>query len=129
MKIKAEELIRKIQKGELKTGTKIICHIECLKTNFDYETWFMGNWFSTSKKGDGNDNNMIIRLCDRRYTYEIIEENKKIEKIAWSGKESLAGNFTASEKQEILARRTEKLKASLNELIDEINNLKEKKDE
>ena len=57
---------------------------------------------------------------------EIIEEPKEIEKISWREKESLAGNFTASEKQEILARRTEKLKSSLNELIDEINNSKEK---
>lgn len=57
---------------------------------------------------------------------EIIEEPKKIEKISWREKESLAGNLMANEKQEILARRTEKLKSSLNELIDEINNLKEK---
>lgn len=57
---------------------------------------------------------------------EIIEEPKKIEKISWREKESLSGNFTASEKQEVLARRTEKLKSSLNELIDEINKLKEK---
>ena len=56
---------------------------------------------------------------------EIIEEPKKIEKISWNEKESLAGDFTESKKQEILARRTEKLKSSLNELIDEINNLKE----
>lgn len=56
---------------------------------------------------------------------EIIEEPKKIEKISWRKKESLAGNFTTNEKQEILARRTEKLKSSLNELIDEINKLKE----
>ena len=54
---------------------------------------------------------------------EIIEEDKKIEKISWGEKESLAMYFTTSE--EILARRTEKLKSSLNELIDEINNLKE----
>ena len=54
---------------------------------------------------------------------EIIEEQKKIEKISWGEKESLAMYFTTSE--EILARRTEKLKSSLNELIDEINNLKE----
>ena len=59
-------------------------------------------------------------------TIEIIEEPKKIEKISWREKESLAGNLTANEKQNILARRTEKLKSSLNELIDEINNLKEK---
>ena len=57
---------------------------------------------------------------------EIIEEPKKIEKISWSEKESLAGDLTANEKQNILARRTEKLKSSLNELIDEINNSKEK---
>ena len=56
---------------------------------------------------------------------EIIEEPKKTEKISWSEKESLAGELTANEKQNILARRTEKLKSSLNELIDEINNLKE----
>ena len=56
---------------------------------------------------------------------EIIEESNKIEKISWSEKESLAGELTANEKQNILARRTEKLKSSLNELIDEINNLKE----
>ena len=56
---------------------------------------------------------------------EIIEEQKKIEKISWREKESLAGELTANEKQNILARRTEKLKSSLNELIDEINNLKE----
>ena len=56
---------------------------------------------------------------------EIIEEPKKLEKISWSEKESLAGELTANEKQNILARRTEKLKSSLNELIDEINNLKE----
>ena len=121
MKIKAEELIRKIQKGELKTGTKIICHIECLKTNFDYETWFMGNWFSTSKKGDGNDNNMIIRLCDRRYTYEIIEENKKIEKL-----ELESGKI---DDKEFLAKYITHNRYKINELIDEINNLKEKKDE
>lgn len=57
---------------------------------------------------------------------EIIKEDKKIEKISWQEKESLAGEFTASEKQNILTRRTEKLKSSLNELIDEINKLKEK---
>ena len=57
---------------------------------------------------------------------EIIGEPKTIEKISWQEKESLAGNLMANEKQEILARRTEKLKSSLNELIDEINNLKEK---
>ena len=57
---------------------------------------------------------------------EIIKEDKKIEKISWSEKESLVGNLTAVGKQGVLTRRTEKLKASLNELIDEVNKLKEK---
>lgn len=67
------------------------------------------------------------RLTAGGYVWKFeIEEPKKIEKISWSEKESLAMYFTANEKQETLARRTEKLKSSLNELIDEINNLKEK---
>ena len=73
--------------------------------------------------------NEIFEEClvleDLNDTIEIIEEPKKIEKISWREKESLAGELTANEKQDILARRTEKLKSSLNELIDEINNLKE----
>ena len=74
--------------------------------------------------------NEIFEEClvfeDLNDTVEIIEEPKKIEKISWREKESLAGDLTASEKQNILARRTEKLKSSLNELIDDINNLKDK---
>ena len=68
----------------------------------------------------------IDLFTDLNDKVEIIEEPKKIEKISWREKESLAGELTANEKQNILARRTEKLKSSLNELIDEINNLKEK---
>ena len=64
----------------------------------------------------------IVALLDDEV--EILDEPKKIEKISWGEKESLAMYFTTSE--EILARRTEKLKSSLNELIDKINNLKEK---
>lgn len=67
----------------------------------------------------------IDLFTDLNDEVEIIEEPKKLEKISWREKESLAGNLMANEKQEILARRTEKLKSSLNELIDEINNLKE----
>ena len=75
--------------------------------------------------------NEIFEEClvleDLNDTIEIIGEPKTIEKISWREKESLAGEFTVNEKQDILARRTEKLKSSLNELIDEINNLKENK--
>ena len=121
MKIKAEELIRKIQKGELKSETKIICHMECPEVNFDVETWFMGNWFSTSKKGYESDNDMIVRLCDGRYTYEIIEKDKNIE---YELIEELCCNAYDFEKQAINS-----LIKNQRKLIDEINNLKEKKDE
>lgn len=70
-----------------------------------------------------------LALEDLNDTIEIIEEPKKIGKISWRNQESLAGEFTVNEKQDILARRTEKLKSSLNELIDEINNLKREKNE
>lgn len=87
-------------------------------------------FIETAEWGDYKNNNGYrlseFRLADcLNEDVEIIEEPKKIEKISWREKESLAGNFTTSEKQEILARRTEKLKAILNELIDEINNIKE----
>lgn len=117
MKIKAEELIRKIQKGELKSGTKIICHMESPKADFDVETWFMGNWFSTSEEGCGDDYNMIIRLCDGRYTYEIIEEPKKIE---YEQIEELTCNEYDFETKTINS-----LIKNQRKLIDEINNLKE----
>lgn len=52
---------------------------------------------------------------------EIIEEPKRIEKITWEEKESLAGIETSKTKIEILARRTEKIKKSLNKIIDYIN--------
>lgn len=52
---------------------------------------------------------------------EVIEEPKKIERISWSEKESLAGNLRDHQKQEVLTRRTEKLKKSLNEIIDILN--------
>lgn len=72
-----------------------------------------------------NDNYFIDSILNDEV--EIIEEPKKIEKVSWREKESLAGNITEREKQNILARRTEKLKAIINELIVEINNLKENK--
>ena len=60
---------------------------------------------------------------------EIIEDNDKLEKIKWGGKESRAGHLRTDEEIEILARRTEKLKKKIAELIDHINKLEEKIDE
>ena len=62
-------------------------------------------------------------------TIEIIEDNDKLEKIKWGEKESRAGHLRTDEEIEILARRTEKLKKKIAELIDHINKLEEKLDE
>lgn len=51
---------------------------------------------------------------------EILEE-KKDKKIHWEEKESLNGDFNQKETITILARRTEKLKKSINEIIDKLN--------
>ncbi len=118
MKITMYELLGLIKDG--KAPKKIVYDYIGLEYDEEYKDYnrYYGKYLFEYKFATCND-----FLEDE---VEIIEEPKKIEKISWREKESLAGNFTASEKQEILARRTEKLKSSLNELIDEINNLKEK---
>lgn len=116
MKIKIIDLLVKIANGE--ESTKV-------KTKYNSSDWEINDFLlSIYNEFDSRNNAEIVEFLNDYV--EIIEEPKKIEKITWSEKESLAGEFTASGKQNILARRTEKLKSSLNELIDEINNLKEK---
>lgn len=68
----------------------------------------------------------IIDTSNLNDEVEIIEEDKEIEKITWEEKESMAGTPTENQQLEILKRRTEKLKKSFNELIDEVNKLKGK---
>jgi hypothetical protein len=55
--------------------------------------------------------------------------NNKLEKIKWGEKESRAGHLRADEEIEILARRTEKLKKKIAELVDHINKIEEKLEE
>ena len=81
-KITGYELIKKIQKEEIKSGT----HIKYYNENFDYEgdLYFNGNWFSKEPYYPGvqNYNDVIIMLCNKNIMYEILEENKPtIEKI------------------------------------------------
>lgn len=113
MKIKIIELLTKMSKGEIPKKIKFKNNIYVFKED-SYYTEFENVRIHLQMAKNLNDE------------VEIIEEPKKIEKISWNEKESLAGNLTLSKKQVIVERRTEKLKASLNELIDEINNLKEK---
>lgn len=119
MKVKVIDLLNKIANGE-----KIPKHIKCSNLNL---YWNDKNYtYDIREKGTLYAPFYIFDYSELNDEIEIIEEPKKIEKISWNEKESLSGNLTAIKKQEILARRTEKLKSSLNKLIDEINNLKEK---
>ena len=123
MKIKIIDLLNKIANGE--EAPKKIKWENIIYVYSEYDKDYLEYPFSDEEyKGlfDMRDSILTQFLNDE---VEILEEPKKIEKISWSEKESLAGELTANEKQNILARRTEKLKSSLNELIDEINNLKE----
>lgn len=83
--MKASELIEKIHNGEIKSGTKIICHKK--NEHFDYKVtnWFMGNWFSKvppelHTSSSDCDKDMILRLCDESVTYEIANEIEKLNK-------------------------------------------------
>ena len=129
MKITMYELLELIKDGKapekIKFRNEIYEYKNCTEDNFiDYigiEKETDVRFYLSSQIGNGYINDIFTDEV------EIIEEPKKIEKISWREKESLSGNFTASEKQEVLARRTEKLKSSLNELIDTVNKLKESK--
>lgn len=127
MKITMYELLELVKDGKapkkIKFKNEIYEYKNQIKDNFiDYvgiEKETDVRFYLSSQIGNGYINDIFTDEV------EIIEEPKKIEKISWGDKESLAGEFTATGKQNILARRTEKLKSSLNELIDEINKLKE----
>lgn len=111
MKIKIIILLAKIANGEAPSKIKYENNI--------YEYCQNDNRYHQITKNypnrDMNDLSKVFGIMNFNYLNDEVEiiEDKKIEKISWN------------EKQEILARRTEKLKASLNELIDEINKLKE----
>lgn len=125
MKIKVIDLLVKIANGEkLPKKIKYNDNIYYLSENRVALHKYQTKRSDTTRKLSLIIDNEYLKLNDY---VEIIEEPKKIEKIIWNEKESLAGNLTAVGKQGVLARRTEKLKASLNELINEINNLKEDK--
>ena len=119
-KITGYELIKKIQKEEIKSGT----HIKYYNENFDYEgdLYFNGNWFSREPYYPGvqNYNDVIIMLCNKNIMYEILEEDKPIiEKIKrYEFKEN---GITISEQPSII-----EIVDKLNEVIDCINRKEDK---
>ena len=92
------------------------------------EIFYKKQWWKYNSNNDyeGTDwggcllNNVLINELNDEV--EVIEDNNKIEKISWKEKESLAGFIrNDNDKLDILARRTEKLKKSLNEIIEVLN--------
>ena len=134
--MKASELIEKIHNNEIREGTKIICHKKNKYFDYEFTRYFMGNWFSKvpaeQHTGDDDfDKDMILELCDRSVTYRIVDESK------YNSIERLDIEENAMTRNERYIRKEDnkfvnlsvadyELAKKINELIDEINNLKEK---
>ena len=110
--MKIIDLLNKIAKGEEVP----------LKIKWNGDEWNYSNGASKNYFNDYEDLFSVIDGSNLNDEVEIIEEDKKIEKITWEEKESMAGTLTEKQQLEILKRRTEKLKKNFNELIDELKN-------
>lgn len=122
-KIRVIDLLNKMSKGE-KVPKKIRLNADC--SFYDYE--YLEEYEEYRKIGKEediiSDDCIIMRMLNDEI--EVIEEPKELEKIKWSERESLSGYMPDKNKLDILARRTEVLKKTLNELIQKIE--KDKKD-
>lgn len=121
--IKLIDLLNKIANGE-EIPKKIKYQnyeYEFNQVDKEYQRWFNGLSY-----GLGEDRRLDIILDDEA---EILEDNDKLEKIKWEEKESLAKPLMINDKVEVLARRTEKLKKKIADLIEHINKIEEKLDE
>lgn len=122
--MKIIDLLNKIANGEIKEISKFIYKGDLYEQESNFEEF--GN-----RKGYvcRRENGITLTTLDTLFDIhklndevEVIEDNKKIEKISWKEKESLAGFIrNDNDKLDILARRTEKLKKSLNEIIEVLN--------
>ena len=133
--MKASELIEKIHNNEIREGTKIICHKKNKYFDYEFTRYFMGNWFSKvpaeQHTGDDDfDKDMILELCDRSVTYSIVDESKdnSIERLDIE-EDAINRNerFIRKEDNKFvnLSVADYELAKKINELIDEVNKLKE----
>ena len=117
--MKGNELIEKILNKEIKSGTLIKMTHNDGKLKYDVILTFNGNWFSEGKYNhDGvnkRHNDIILYLCDDYATFELIEEDKKIEKIDINHLETVKK-----------CNRAKILGKKINEIIDKINKLETK---
>ena len=114
MKIKVIDMLVKIANGEEEKN---------VKTKYDSATWIKDDFlFNIYKEFEKRSNFEIVEFLNDYV--EIIEEPKKIEKIPLPSFDEFK-RMSAEERYVITAKEYD----LLDELIDEINNLKEKKDE
>ena len=83
--MKGNELIEKILNKEIRSGALIKMTHNDGELKYDVILTFNGNWFSEGKYNhDGvneRHNDIILYLCDEYATFDLIEEDKKIEYI------------------------------------------------
>ena len=108
--MKGNELIEKILNKEIKSGTMIKMKSNYPGLEWEKELSFNGNWFSEGKYEPGchRYDDIILHLCDKYTTFEIIEDkkDKKLDKRDFLGNETL-----------------EQVDADLDFIIDKINEI------
>lgn len=121
--MKGNELIEKILNKEIRSGALIkmthndgICEY-CVTLTFN------GNWFSEGKYNHDGVNkrhdDIILYLCDEYATFELIEEDKKIEKL------ETKDLFTCDDYNNIRLNFGITF-SKINEIIDKINEMEDK---
>lgn len=116
MKIKVIDMLVKIANGEEEKN---------VKTKYDSATWIKDDFlFNIYKEFEKRRNFEIVEFLNDYV--EIIEEPKKIEKIKSNGDEFYSDYIETWISKNKTDAYCEFLMNKINELIDEINNLKEK---
>lgn len=122
MKITIYELLGLIKEGKTPKKIKWNNHIYIYDEHYD-------DYFeeTTGLFQNEMDNGMLFKSLNDEI--EIIEEEKEIEKIKWDEKSLCQGFMSINKVEEMLMHRSEQLKKSLNQLIDEISKLKKGNDD
>ncbi len=114
--MKGNELIEKILNKEIKSGTLIKMKSHYPGLEWEKTICFNGNWFSEEKYYPGvpSYDDIIVHLCSDCMTFEIIEEDEKIEPLDYEYINTY-GNVSQCKKSE------ERIIDKINEIIDKVN--------
>ena len=116
MKIDGIELLNKMKNKEILEGTKIFC--DRFINNDIYIVYEKGNLYLYERNGTRYDKDKwtgVIRAEDLlKYTFEIIEEDKKIEKLDIEMFTSIQENFKMNDLM---------LSDKINEIIEKLNEM------